>query len=487
MVKVVKPGGDREEGEISPHEFEQMLESSLEPETVYPGEIVSGAVISVAREWVFVDIGCKSEGMIARDEFLNDSGEPDVKVGDVVEATVLTLRGGIRLSRSLTKSQQSSEVLQDAYENEIPVEGRISEVRKGGYGVEVGGGTVAFCPLSQVDIRYVEDPEEFVGQVLNFRIIEFNPEQNNVVLSRRVLLEEERKAQAREMRERLKPGMLLEGVVRKIMPYGAFVGVGGLDGLVHVSEISWDRVEDPNDYLTEGQQVPIVVLSFDPATDKLALSIREAGSDPWDSVEERFPVGGEVSGTVTRVEQYGAFVRIASGIEGLVHVSDMTWVGRVKHAADVVSVADAVKVLVLNIDRVKKRIALGMKQVSGDPFAAAADKYQVGKPVTGTVQRIGTSGVFVELEEGIVAFLPGSLAGVSRGEPLGSAFKPGRTVTLLVKEVDVESRRLTLEAGEIESEEERSQFESYMANQGVQRMGSFGEILEQALRDKKKK
>ncbi len=494
MVKVIRPDDDRDNGEISPQEFEQMLEGSLEPETVQPGEIVSGTVVSVGREWVFVDIGCKSEGMIGIDEFYesdDDDAEPMVKVGDVVEATVLTLRGGIRLSRSLRKSSQTDDVLQDAYENRIPVEGRVEESRKGGFGITIGSGHKAFCPISQIDAKFVENADEYVGQTFDFRIIEFSEDMRNIVVSRRVLLEEELKAKARQTRERLKPGLVTEGVVKKVMPYGAFVGIGGIDGLVHVSEIAWDRIEDPAEYLTEGQKVTVKVLSFDAGSDKLSLSIREAGADPWDDVESRFPVGSPVSGTVTRVESYGAFVRIATGIEGLVHVSDISWAGRIRHAGDVVNVGDSVQVAVLNIDRERKRISLGMKQIQGDPFETALSKYKVGQAVTGTVQRIGAGGVFVELEEGITAFLPGSLAGVSRGEPLGSQYKSGKTVQLTIREIDGERRRITLEATDSESHAERTEFESYMKKQGVQQttnnMGSFGELLQRALKDKERK
>lgn len=485
MVKVVKPGDDKKNGEISPHEFEQMLAGSMDPEMVYPGEIVSGTVVSVGRDWVFVDIGGKSEGMIAGDEFVDEDDE--VKIGDVVEATVLTTRGGIRLSRSLRKSSQSDEVLQDAYENRIPVEGRVMEVRKGGFGIAIGSGHTAFCPISQIDARYVEKPEDYLEQALNFRIIEFSSDLRNIVVSRRILLEEEQQAQARQTRERLKPGAILEGDVKKVMPYGAFVGVGGLDGLVHVSEISWDRVEDPTQHLTEGQRVTVKVLDFDIAKDKLSLSIREAGSDPWDDVEKRFPTGTTMAGTVMRVEPYGAFVRIATGIEGLVHVSDMTWVGRVRHASDVANVGDSVQVAVLNVDRERKRISLGMKQIQGDPFDLVTDKYKPGEIASGTVQRTGAGGVFIQLQEGIVAFLPGSLAGLSRGEPLGSIYKTGKQVRLLVKEVDAERRRITLEAGQLESREERSDFEQYMAKQGVSKLGSFGEAMQKAMDKQTKK
>lgn len=484
MVEIRRPGDDGDKGEVSPHEFEQMLEQIPQMETVTPGEIVSGKVVSIGRDWVFLDIGTKSEGMLAADEFRDSDGETTLKLGDVVEATVLTLRGGIHLSCSLTQAHQTSDVLADAYENRIPVEGRVEEVRKGGFGVQIGGGEMAFCPISQIDLRFVENAEEYVGQTLAFRIIELSMDQHNIVLSRRALLEEEAQAQARETRERLTPGTVLDGTIKKVMPYGAFVDVGGLDGLVHVSELAWDRVEDPTQVVSEGQHVKVKVLKFDVESDKLSLSIREAGEDPWDTVLQRFESGQNVSGTVMRVEPYGAFVRIAAGIEGLVHVSDMAWAGRVRHASDVVSVGDSVQVAVLNIDRDKKRISLGMKQLHGDPFEGVSERYSPGKSVTGTVLRIGAGGVFVELEEGVVAFLPGSLAGLTRGEPLGGTYKTGKVVTLLVREIDEERRRITLEAGDGMSAQEQSEFADYVARQKVDKLGSFGEILKKALKDK---
>jgi len=487
MVKIVKTEDGHQGGDISPAEFERMLKQNLDPEIVRPGEMVAGKVVSIGDEFVFVDIGGKSEGMINVEEFVNDEGEIDLKLGDVVEATVVTLRDGVRLSRKLRKEHQTDGVLLDAFENQIPVEGKVAEVRKGGFGIELGSGSKAFCPISQIDNHFVDKAEEYPGQSFHFRIIEFSSEGRNIVVSRRQLLEEQDKARARETRERLKPGLMIDGTVKRIMPYGAFVDVGGMDGLVHVSEISWDRVENPADHLSEGQAVRVKVLGYDAAKDKLSLSIREAGSDPWDDVELRFPSGTTVAGTVTRVEAYGAFVRIATGVEGLVHVSDMTWAGRVRHAGDVVNVGDSVQVAVLNIDRERKRISLGMKQMHVDPFANVGEKYRVGKAVAGTVQRIGAGGVFVELEEGIVGFLPGSLAGTTRGEPLSAQYKVGKTVSLTVREVDPERRRVTLEAVSGESQEERSEFESYMSKQGVNKMGSFGELLQKALSDKTKK
>ena len=262
-----------------------------------------------------------------------------------------------------------------------------------------------------------------------------------------------------------------------------------MDGLVHVSEISWDRVEDPATVLHEGQTVQVKVMKFDKETNKLSLSIREAGTDPWDALEERFPVNTVTGGTVTRVEAYGAFVRIAQGVEGLVHISDMSWVGRLRHAAEAVNVGDSVQVAVLAIDRTKKRISLGIKQINSDPFESAKDRYTPGSVVHGTVQKIGSGGVFVELQEGIVAFLPGSLAGTQRGEPLASVFKIGAQVKLVVKELDAERRRITLESGDFEAKEERNEFETYVKSSGVKQftMGTFGELLMKSQEKKKKK
>ncbi len=486
MVQIKRHDGSPSGGEISPQEFEKMLNATAEADFVRPGEMVTGKVVSVGKEAVFVDIGCKSEGIIDIKDFL-DEGELNVKVGDRIEATVISTRGGIQLSRSLKKNQQTSGVLLDAYENRIPVEGSVLEVRKGGFGVQLGG-VAAFCPVSQIDNKYVDKPEEYVGETFTFRITEHSEDGRNIVVSRRVLLEEEAKVRARETRVLLNPGALLNGTVRKLMPFGAFVDVGGMDGLVHVSEISWDRVEDPSTVLTEGQTVMVKVLKFDTETNKLSLSIREAGADPWESLEERFPVGTVASGTVTRVETYGAFVRIAQGVEGLVHISDMSWVGRLRHAAEAVNVGDSVQVAVLAIDRTKKRISLGIKQMNTDPFEATKDRYAPGVSVLGTVQRIGAGGVFIELQEGLVAFLPGSLAGTQRGEPLGSVYKIGAQVKLLIREVDAERRRITLEARDFEAHEERSEFEQYAKSSGVKpfSMGTFGELLMKSQKGKKK-
>lgn len=489
MVKVRRQDGIDDAGDISPQEFEKMMLGCSEVEMVHAGEIVSGPVVSVGREWVFVDIGSKAEGKIALAEFLERDGTTDVRLGDVVEAAVLSTRGGIVLTRSLKRSHQTSTVLYEAYANQIPVEGKVKEVRKGGFGVELGGtDSLAFCPVSQIDDQFVEKPDEYVGQELTFRITEYSEEGRNIVISRRVLLDEERAATARELRERLAPGMIMDGTVKRIMPYGAFVDIGGIDGLVHVSEIAWDRVENPESYLSPGQIVKVKVLSLDDNRGKLSLSIREAGADPWDDIETRFPVSTSMTGTVTRVESYGAFVRIAQGIEGLVHVSDMTWGGRIRHASDVVNPGDSVQVVVLSVDKSRKRISLGMKQVGGDPFEAAMGRYRPGTRVKGTVQKIASGGAFIELEEGVVGYMPGSLANVARGEPLSANYKVGKLVELLVREVDPERRRITLESGSGTDPEEKAEFDAYMKSQGVSKdagVGSFGELLKKAI-DRKK-
>ncbi len=487
MVKVIREGSDEAKAP-SPGEFEAMLKESEDAGFVLPGEIVTGTVVRVGREWVFVDLGGKSEGVIAVQEFAGEEDdEITVKVGDEVEATVLTTRGGVRLSVKLQKSDQNMDVLRDAYENEIPVEGRVIETNRGGFRVDIGEQR-AFCPISQIDLNYVENADQFIGETYHFRIIEFNLEQGNIVVSRRMILEQERKAMAAQVREGLKPGQILSGVVKKLMPFGAFVDIGGLDGLVHISEIAWERIENPADIIAEGQRVQVKVLKFEEDRDRLALSIKEATRDPWSTVEEQFPIGSLIDGLVTRLERFGAFVRVTPGIEGLVHISDMTWAGRVRHPSDLISEGDTVKVQVLKIDTAQRRLSLGIKQADGDPWSEAAERFPVGSIVQGTVERIGGGGVFVNLALGITAFLPGSLAGLSQGEPLGSTYRPSKQVNLKVKEIDVERRRMTLEAGDASGGEELRDTQAYMSQQARQQHqvddgpGSFGKLLEQALK-----
>ncbi len=486
MVKVIREGSDEAKAP-SPGEFEEMLKESEDAGFVLPGEIVTGTVVRVGREWVFVDLGGKSEGVIAVQEFKDEEDDSiTVKPGDEVEATVLTTRGGVRLSVKLQKGDQNMDVLRDAYESEIPVEGRVVETNRGGFRVDIGEQR-AFCPISQIDRNFVENPEQYVGETYHFRIIEFNTEQGNVVVSRRIILEQERKAMAAQVREGLKPGQILTGVVKKLMPFGAFVDIGGLDGLVHISEIAWERIENPADYLTEGQTISVKVLKFDEDRDRLALSIKEATRDPWSTIAEKFPEGSLIDGTVTRLERFGAFVRVTPGVEGLVHISDMTWAGRVRHPSDLISEGDNVKVQVLKIDTAQRRLSLGMKQADGDPWGDVTERFPEGSIVQGTVERIGGGGVFVNLAMGITAFLPGSLAGLSQGEPLGSTYRPGKQVTLMVKEIDAERRRLTLVAGDGSAGDELKEAKRYMDQQAQQDkqgggLGSFGALLEQALK-----
>ena len=487
MVKVIREGSDEAKAP-SPNEFEALLNESESAGFVLPGEIVTGTVVRVGREWVFVDLGGKSEGVIAVTEFKDEDDEITIKTGDEVEATVLTTRGGVRLSVKLQKSDQNMDVLQDAFESEIPVEGRVTETNRGGFRVDIGG-QQAFCPISQIDLNFVEKPEDYVDQVLHFRIIEFNLDQRNVVVSRRVILEQERKAMAAQVREGLKVGQILSGVVKKLMPFGAFVDIGGLDGLVHISEIAWERLESPGDVLTEGQRVQVKVLKFEEDRDRLALSIKEATKDPWSTLEEKFPVGSVIDGQVTHLESFGAFVRVTPGVEGLVHISDMTWAGRVRHPSDLISEGDLIRVQVLKVDTAQRRLSLGMKQADGDPWAEVAERFPVGSMVEGTVERVGGGGVFVNLTMGVTAFLPGSLAGMSQGEPLGSTFRPGKTVVLKVKEIDIERRRLTLMAEDSAGIEEAQDTRRYIEKQGRQTtqqddggLGSFGKLLEEALK-----
>lgn len=485
MVKVLKEGS-AESKNPTPGEFEALLMESKDAGYVLPGQLVSGKVVMVGREWVFVDLLGKSEGVIAVDEFWDEEGNVKVKAGDEVEATVLTTRGGIRLSVKLNKASQNDDVLKDAFESQIPVEGRVMETNKGGFVIDIGSQR-AFCPVSQIDNIQVETPEKYLNQTFHFRIIDYKPESGNVVVSRRIILEAERKAMAEQVKAGLHVGQLVDGVVKKLMPFGAFVDIGGVDGLVHVSQIAWDRVDDPATVLQPGQHVQVKVIQYDQKTGKLSLSIKEAGMDPWAMAAERWPVGTITEGQVVRLERFGAFVKLDTGIEGLVHVSEMTWAGRVRHPSELLTVGQRIGVQILGVEPSLKRISLGMRQLSVDPWSEAGVRYAVNSVVLGKVDKIGSGGVFINLEEGVTGFLPGSLAGMGPGEPLGSAYKPGKDVKLKVKEVDLVRRRITLMADDSADREEMQDVIEHMKKQAEATLkrgnvGSFGKLLEEKLK-----
>ena len=472
-------------------DFEALFEASQQQSDagvgahVSPGEVVKGHIVSIGRETVFVDLGGKSEGCLSIVELQDEDGELTAQVGDEVEAYVISVRDGVQLSKALAKSAQDAELLQTAFDEKIPVEGTVSGVNKGGVEVQVAGNR-AFCPVSQLDLDFVPDPSVYVGQTFQFVIQRMEGgKRPNIVLSRRVLLEAEKAEKAAETRKLVVEGALLKGKVRNIRDFGAFVDLGGLDGLVHVSELSWERVSDPKDVVKIGDEVEVKVLKADWEKGRISLSMREAQPDPWASGADRFSPGTDVPGTVVRLADFGAFVEIGPGMDGLVHLSELSW-KRVQRAEDVLSPGQSVTVRILEVDPARRRISLSLKQATGDdPWATAAASFPAGKVVEGTVEKIESFGVFVELAPGLTGLLPVSESDTERGSDLRRHFPIGSKVTAKVLSVSPDERRLSLSRKALSESADRENIETYQRNAGRDSgskgggggFGTFGDLL----------
>lgn len=475
-------------------DFEALFEAQQAREAatgaqVQPGDVVRGRVVQVGREAAFVSLGAKAEGYIGLEELLGDDGQPRVREGEEIEAYVVSVEEGIKLSLAMAKGNADWDQLVTAFEAKIPVEGTVAATNKGGVEVQVAGQR-AFCPASQLDLGFVPDMTVFVGQKLRFLIQKLGGGRHpDIVLSRRVLLEEERAEQARTTRAKVVEGALLEGRVRSVRDFGAFVDLGGIDGLVHVSEIAWERVSDPHQALKEGDTVTVKVLKTDWAANRISLSIKAALANPWENLSGEVSPGAILDGTVVRTADFGAFVELRPGLDGLVHVSELSW-KRVRHPDDAVQVGDPVRVRVLEVDRERRRISLSVKQAeSDDPWATAAERYREGTVVQGTVEKVETFGVFVELEPGVTALVPASETGTERGSDLRRPFPKGQKVTARVLSVNPAERRLSLSLSALAVSEERAEIEAYQREQrqkergpaasptGGSSFGTFGDLL----------
>ena len=335
--------------ELSMKDFEKTLEESFKKRNIEPGEIVTGQVVSLTDKFVFVDIGAKSEGIINIAELIDESGKLGAAIGDTLEATVMSTKDEILLSIKMTKRNQTRELLQDAFENRVPVEGRVADVNKGGFVVDLGSQR-AFCPISQMDTEYVNEPQLYVGKNFHFFITRYDSSENELVVSRSALLRKEAEEKARETLKTLQPGMIVQGTVKRIINIGAFVDIGGLDGLIHISELSWDRVEDPAEIIAIGQVVNVKVLNIDNETRRISLSLREAQGNPWDiNVGTNIIEGNTYNGKVARLENYGAFISLLPGVQGLLHISEMSWGKSIRHPQELLKPDEEVLVKVLSI------------------------------------------------------------------------------------------------------------------------------------------
>jgi small subunit ribosomal protein S1 len=397
MVDVEGSGGGADS-------FAALFEESLKGEEVKEGDIVRGTVIAVTKDFAIIDIGYKSEGQVPIDEFRGADGTVEVKAGDEVDVLLEDREndaGMIVLSKEKADRLKVWDEISAACERDELIEGTISQRVKGGLSVTIRGGVKAFLPGSQVDLRPVRNLDAFIGQNFQFKVIKFNKKRGNIVLSRRVLLEKERAALKESTLERLKEDQIVEGIVKNLTEYGAFIDLGGIDGLLHITDMSWGRVNHPSELFAVGDHVRVKVLKFNAETERVSLGLKQITEDPWSKVAERYVPGTVVRGKVVSLKDYGAFIELEEGIEGLVHVSEMSWTRRVKHPSKMVDAGEEVDAVVLDVDVANNRISLGMKQLEPNPYEQLNQKYPPGTVVKGKVRNIADFGVFVEIEEGI--------------------------------------------------------------------------------------
>jgi small subunit ribosomal protein S1 len=437
-------GAPRTEGEGAEERMEDWFKEGSTTSEFEEGEVVRGRVVHVGTSEVLVDVGYKSEGAIPIEEFHRHGGLP--KVGDEIEVYLEAKEdseGLIVLSKDKADKIKVWDAITQAYEKGLPVEGRVVEVVKGGLSVDVG--VKAFLPGSQVDLRPVKNLTAMIGQPIRAKVIKLNRRRGNVVLSRRSVLEEEREEKKKHTLEVLAEGMVLTGTVKNITDYGAFIDLGGIDGLLHVTDMSWGRVGHPSEIFQVGDQVEVVVLHFDRESGRVSLGYKQKSSDPWERVEQTYPPGTKTRGRVVSLTNYGAFVELEAGVEGLVHVSEMSWTRRVRHPSKIVNVGDEVDVMVLEVNRAAKRISLGMKQVEPDPWATIDERYRVGNRVIGKVRNLTDFGAFIELEVGVDGLLHISDMSWTRnvGHP-SEILKKGQELETQILNIDKENKRISL-------------------------------------------
>ena len=424
--------------------FAELFEKSVRQ--IKEGEVVRGRVLSVDEDNVQIDVGFKSEGLVPTWEFMDDDGTILVRPGDEVDVLVEEsedLAGRIVLSKEKADRLMVWEEISRAYKADQPVEGTIVARVKGGLAVDIG--VKAFLPGSQVDLRPVRNLESVVNQKFKFKIIKFNKRRGNIVLSRRALLETERKKMRETTLGTLAPGQIVDGVVKNLTDYGAFVDLGGIDGLLHVTDMSWGRVNHPSELFQVGDEIKVKVLKFDPESERVSLGLKQIQPDPWIDASMRYPIGKRVKGKVVSLTDYGAFIELEPGVEGLIHVSEMSWTKRIKHPSKVLTVGDEAEAVVLDVDERERKISLGMKQIEPNPWSVIEQTYPIGTRVSGVVRNITNFGVFVGLEEGIDGLV--HVSDISWTEQIkhpSEKFKKGDTVEAVVLKIDKENEKFSL-------------------------------------------
>ncbi len=443
-VKRLNVDMDDMDVEHQSNEFAELFSASLkEQERPERDKILEGTVVRVDPDTVLVDVGRKSEGFVPISEFRDAEGNVSVSVGDKVKV-VSSRDGGNKFSKKRADQMAAWETIHEAGGEGAVLEGTIIAKTNGGFTVAIGG-INAFLPASQVDTRPSGNGDAYIGVAGQFKVISLNQKRGNIVLSRRALLEEERAESRKATLEKLTEGQIMEGVVKNLTEYGAFVDLGGVDGLLHVTDISWGRVGKPADVLKPGQEVNVKILKFDREKGKVSVGIKQTLPDPWQDIANRFPEGTRVSGKVVSLMDYGAFIELESGIEGLVHVSEMSWTKRVRKAADMLNVGDQVDVVVLGVDLQNRKISLGLKQVNDNPWQSIAERYPVGTKLEGQIKNMTDFGMFIGIEEGIDGLVHVSdISWTKRVKHPGDVYSKGDLVQAVVLKVDPQNERVSL-------------------------------------------
>ena len=438
-----------------PENFAQLFEESLKEVETRPGSIVKGTVVAIEKDLVLVDAGLKSESAIPAEQFRNADGELEITVGDEIDVALDAVEDGFGetiLSREKAKRYEAWLQLEKAYEDNATVTGIISGKVKGGFTVDLGG-VRAFLPGSLVDVRPVRETAHLENKDLEFKVIKLDQKRNNVVVSRRAVIEKENSAEREELLENLQEGQEVQGIVKNLTDYGAFVDLGGVDGLLHITDMAWKRVKHPSEIVNVGDEITVKVLKFDRERTRVSLGLKQLGEDPWADIANRYPEGTRLTGRVTNLTDYGCFVEIEEGVEGLVHVSEMDWTNKNVHPSKVVNLDDTVEVMVLEIDEERRRISLGLKQCKPNPWEEFAKNHNKGDKVSGKIKSITDFGIFIGLEGGIDGLVHLSdISWNATGEEAVRDYKKGEEVTAVVMQVDAERERISLGIKQLEED-----------------------------------
>ncbi|MGA1875983.1 MAG: 30S ribosomal protein S1 [bacterium] len=479
--KITEEGGEEN--------FAELLDkSNMKQKRYSEGQKIKATVVRISDEWIFVDLGGKSEGIIARSEFEDDTGTLKIAEGSEINAQFLYLQDGeIILTTRIGGARASRKQLEDAFHSHIPVEGHIIGEIKGGLEVKIAG-VRAFCPSSHMELRRGADLSKYIGKRLPFHILEYKEGGRNIILSRRKILEEEQGKQIALLKEKLQVGLEVTGKVRSLQSFGAFVDLGGLDGLIPISEMSWGRVENPSEVVTVGQEVTAKITSLDWDKQRISLSLKETQTDPWLSVKERYREGTWLEGNVVRLTDFGAFVELEPGVDGLIHISNLNAEHHVNHPKEVIDIGQRVEVRVLKVDEEGKRISLSMEPERANPFKDGNLGIQEGELLEGTIESVKPYGVFVKLPNGLVGLVPNEEMGTPKGAKHKQMFPPGKTMEVMVLNIDRENEKIRLSRKSVLATREKHNVEEFKSSATGKReeeeLGSLGVILKAKLEEK---